>query len=278
MDLMAHEEYKEMLMAQALTALDESEARALEAHLQTCADCLQEMDHWQRCAALLALEAPPLAPPPQLRTRILQAIETASDLEKKTESLNANRAATANVIELPRVPGRTWTSVQTWGSIAAAVVFVALILSLALLWKQNSTAKQELGRLANQIHETEQQLAREREAITILTTPGARMAELSGTNIAPSAHAMLAYDKSGRAMLVAKGLPPAPAGKAYQLWFIAGGQPMPGKVFSISAAGEGTLRDQIPAVALNNAVFAITLEPESGVRAPTGAIYLRSGS
>ena len=61
-------------------------------------------------------------------------------------------------------------------------------------------------RLANQIHENEQQLAREREVVTILTTPGARMAELSGTNIAPSAHAMLAYDKSGRAVLVAKGL------------------------------------------------------------------------
>jgi hypothetical protein len=273
---MAHEEYKEMLMTQALTALDESEARALEAHLETCADCLLEMDHWRQCAAFLALEAGPLEPSPQLRTRILQAIETA-DLEKKTESLNAKRTTTANVIEFARVPGRTWTSVQAWGSIAAALVFVALILSLAILWKQNSTAKQELGRLTNQVHETEQQLAREREAVTILTTPGARMAELSGTNMAPSAHAMLAYDKSGRAILVAKGLPPAPAGKAYQLWFIAGGQPMPGKVFS-TAAGEGTVSDQIPSVALDKAVFAITLEPESGVPAPTGAMFLRSGS
>lgn len=265
-------------MAHALTALDESEARALEAHLQTCADCRVEMDHWRESAALLAFEARPLEPSAQLRARILQDLETASDLEKKTESLKANRAAASNVIELPRVSKHTWTSVQTWGPIAAALVFVALILSLAVLWKQNNTAKQELGRLSNQIHETEQQLAREREAIAILTTPGARMAELSGTSSAPSAHAMLAYDKNGRAILIAKGLPLAPAGKAYQLWFIAGGQPIPGKVFSAAASGEGALYDQIPSVALNNAVFAITLEPESGVRAPTGAILLRSGS
>ena len=266
-------------MAQALTALDESEARALEAHLPTCADCRLEMDHWRETAALLALEARPLEPSLQLRARILQDIGVASNLEKKTESLNANRIAASNVIELPRVPRRTWTSIQTWGPIAAALVFVALILSLAVLWKQNNTAKQELSRLSNQIHETEQQLAREREAIAILTTPGARMAELSGTSIAPAAHEMLAYDKSVRAILMAKGLPLAPAGTAYQLWFIAGGQPIPGKVFSATASGDGALYDQIPSIAFNNAaVFAITLEPESGVRAPTGAIYLRSGS
>ena len=77
---------------------------------------------------------------------------------------------------------------------------------------------------------------------------------------------------------MAKGLPLAPAGKAYQLWFIAGGRPIPGKVFSAAPSGDGALNDQIPPVALNNAVFAITLEPEGGVQAPTGAIYLRSGS
>ncbi len=104
------------------------------------------------------------------------------------------------------------------------------------------------------------------------------MSKLAGTKMMPDAHAMLAYDKNGRAVLMAKGLPPAPKGKAYQLWFIAGGKPMPGKVFRTDASGEGTLSDQIPTEALNAAVFAVTMEPESGVPAPTGAIYLSSGS
>jgi hypothetical protein len=38
------------------------------------------------------------------------------------------------------------------------------------------------------------------------------------------------------------------------------------------------LDDQIPEVARNAAVFAITLEPKSGVQAPTGSIYLLSSS
>lgn len=104
------------------------------------------------------------------------------------------------------------------------------------------------------------------------------MMELAGTKVMPQAHAMLAYDKNGRAILMAKGLPPAPAGKAYQLWFIAGGQPMPGKVFTTDASGSGSLKDQIPPEARNSAVFAITLEPESGVNSPTGEMYLISAS
>jgi len=104
------------------------------------------------------------------------------------------------------------------------------------------------------------------------------MMELAGTKLVPEAHGMLAYDKNGRAILMAKGLPPAPAGMAYQLWFIAGGQPMPGKVFRTDASGAGTLKDQVPAQARTAAVFAITLEPEKGVQSPTGQIYLSSPS
>ena len=70
----------------------------------------------------------------------------------------------------------------------------------------------------------------------------------------------------------------APAGKAYQLWFIKDGKKMPGNVFKTDPSGSGTLKDQMPAEALSAVVFAITLEPENGVPAPTGAIYLVSGS
>jgi anti-sigma-K factor RskA len=104
------------------------------------------------------------------------------------------------------------------------------------------------------------------------------MAKLSGTNVAPGAHAMLAYDKTGHAMLMAKGLPSAPAGMAYQLWYIKDNKKMPGKVFTLDAAGNGTLEDQIPAVARDAAVFAVTLEPMGGVQVPTGSIYLLSSS
>jgi hypothetical protein len=158
------------------------------------------------------------------------------------------------------------------------VVLVALVASLFVLWKQNREARQELTRLSAQVRDAQQQLIRQREALEIVTAPGTRMRELAGTKLIPEAHAMLAYDKNGRAILMAKGLPAPPAGKAYQLWFIAGGRPMPGKVFTTDASGAGTLNDQVPAEALNAAVFAITLEPKEGMPSPTGEIYLISAT
>ena len=74
---MAHEDYKELLAAQALNALEAAEVRDLEAHLQSCAECRSQLSEWEDTAAALAfvsLEAGPLEPSPQLRGRILEAI------------------------------------------------------------------------------------------------------------------------------------------------------------------------------------------------------------
>ncbi len=277
---MVHQDYKEMLPALALTALDLEGARAAEAHLQTCAECPALLREWEDTAAAMAfaaLEEKPLEPSPRMRTRILEAIKTGAG-DTAGGRRDENRAEASNVIELPhrRVPG--WTAAQIWGAIAAGVVFVALVASLFVLWRENKRTKQELARLSSQVRDAEQQLNRQREAIEIVAAPGARVAELTGTNAMPNAHATLAYDPSGRALLLAKGLPPPPAGKAYQLWFLAGGKPLPGKVFSTDASGAGALTDQLPAEALKAAIFAITLEPESGVQSPTPPIYLSSGS
>lgn len=78
-------------------------------------------------------------------------------------------------------------------------------------------------------------------------------------------------------MLFAYNLPPAPAGKAYQLWFIADlKHPVPGAVFNTDQQGRAVMRDQVPEAGRNASVFAVTLEPAGGVSAPTGEKYLLS--
>ena len=74
-------------------------------------------------------------------------------------------------------------------------------------------------------------------------------------------------------MLITK-LPPAPAGKAYEMWTIAGGTPTAAGVFQVDASGQAIHR--VPPGAGPVDVFAVTLEPESGVPAPTGPIVLAS--
>lgn len=278
---MAHENYQEMLAARALSALDADDARVLNLHLESCADCRSQLYQLEETAAAMAfaaIDATPLVPSSELRNRIFQAARAEAISETTEPTSPTTRASFGNVVSMDQRTQRRWNSAQRWSAIAASLILVVLGASLFVLWKQNRDAGRELRRLSNQVLEAQQQLARQRDAIEIISAPGTRMMELSGTSVMPGAHAMLAFDKNGRAILMAKGLPPPPQGKAYQLWFIAGDRPMPGKVFTTDASGGGMLSDQVPVQAYTAAVFAITLEDEHGVEVPTGAMYLKSGA
>jgi len=234
---MVHDDYKEMIPMHALSALDASGERALNEHLATCAECRRDLAEWEATAASLALSAKPMEPSPEVREKILNKIRSDKSSSK--------------VLPFPILRRRVWVS------IAAVLLFAALLVSVVMLWHQNRELKRE-----NAFYE-------------LVTAPGSRIAELSGTSEALGASAKLAYNKTGRAFLIANGVPRAPEGKEYQLWYIVDNKPIPGKTFAPDNSGNGRLEDQVPEAARRSAVFAITLEPAGGVRSPTGAIYLR---
>ena len=242
---MVHDDYKEMIPTRALSALDAAEERALNEHLENCSECRKELEDWQATAAALSLASDPAEPSPQVRERILS--EVRKDL-------------TADVIPFKSAPRRNvWSSFGSLGAIAAVVLLTALVIGLAVLWRQN------------------QRLRRDREFVELVNTPGARVRELRGTDPGLSATAKLAYDRNGRAILMATNLPNVPQGKAYQLWFIVGTKPpVPGKTFVPDSGGNAVLKDQMPHDAIEANVFAITIEPASGSSAPTSPIYLSS--
>jgi cell division protein FtsB len=105
--------------------------------------------------------------------------------------------------------------------------------------------------------------------------PDTHVVELAGTNKAPQAHARLVYDsRNGVITLTVSDLPPAPVGKAYQLWFMIGGHAIPGGVFVTGPEGQATMHGQVSAEARNAKAFVITLENSNGSNKPTGAKYL----
>jgi hypothetical protein len=269
---MNHAEYTELLALEAIDALDESEATVLHTHLATCEECPRELAEWRDAAALLALYAEPVAPPAALRARLLENLRAAPHPSSAQNDPDANsgnefNSGTGNVLPLRRSPDTgeqklfVSKSVLWSGALAAALVILALTIALVVLWKRD--------------HQLGAELARARETKELLTTPDVRITQLAGTSVAPRARAKLALDKrAGRAALFAYDLPPTPAGKAYQLWFIAGGTPIPGKVFATDPTGRAEIDEEIPAGARNATLFAVTLEPEQGTKAPTGDKYL----
>lgn len=169
------------------------------------------------------------------------------------------------------------------GALAASIALVAMAAALVLLWNRYNAVQQEFVQLTDrwevaqvELRREREQLARRQEAIALITSPNARVTALAGTDVATRAHGKFVFDRdTGRAMLMAYDLPPAPAGKAYQLWFIAEGTPpLPGQVFNTDSAGHAERREQLPLEARAATVFAVTLEPSGGVPAPTGAKYL----
>ena len=264
---MEHDDYKMMLPLHALAGLDGDEENALARHLAACKECRSELYSWQGTAGALAYAVDPLEPSPQVRSRILESV--------RAETRN-NR--TDKVIPIAR-PASTNPRAIFWPPLAiAALVMLGLIVGLVVLWRQNQEARTAIARSSQQLQETSAQLEEKRDVIQLLSMPSTRMAELAGTKEAPGAHAMVAVDpKSRRAVFMAQGLPQAPAGKAYQLWFISGSKPMPGPVFKSDSAGNAMMMDkQVPSEALTAGAFAVTLEPQEGVSSPTGPMYLLS--
>lgn len=271
---MDHEAYKEMIALDALGLLEAAERRELDAHLATCADCRAELREARDAAAMLAFAFQPVAPPDALRARILEDIKNQKQLPR-AETTNGESAASSDqpatnaAIEsnvVPFVSRRGDSNKQpllTFGLIAASLMIVTLLVGLYALWQRNKDMQAEV--------------AREREVRELLTEPDARIISLEGTATAPGAGGRLIISRSeGRAALFAHDLPPAPQGKAYQLWFIAAGrQPAPGGVFTTDNAGRASLRDTIPnEVRRDAATFAVTLENSSGETSPKGEKYL----
>lgn len=282
---------KEALALDALGALDEAEQRAFEAHLAACLECRRERDELLDAAASLAHTVAPVAPPEPLRASLLEQVRelkttgvparTAPDSGHKTTESAGGRVITPPAERFTRKPERR-SAWLTYGALAAAVTLTLMSAALFMLWRENRELRGEMARLSESVNAAQDELAREREEAArqreiaeLLAAPQSRMMTLTGTKDAPGATARLAYDSaSGRAMLFASGLPPAPAGKAYQMWYIAGGKPLPGRVFHTDPSGRGTLRDEMPAEGRDAKTFAVTLEPEQGVSAPTSAPYL----
>jgi hypothetical protein len=273
---MEHQKYQELLTLHALDALDAGEKRALEEHLDTCSVCRIELIEMGDAAGLIAHASQPAEPGMEVRQRILDEARTEAS---RRQSVPGSRA--------PVVPikPRAASPLPNLLRLAASIAFVAMLVGLVVLWQRDVRSRQEMARLSKQLGQQQDELSRnrdalasQRQALELFNSPSMTRMELAGTQTAKTARATLVYDReTGRAVLMTKGLPAIPAGMAYEVWFIPKGQsPIPGKTFTVDAAGDALIVDHVPLEARGNALIAITLEPGSGSAAPTGAIYLSS--
>src|SRR4051812_13012644 len=78
---MRHEEYKQLLALEAVSALEEEERAWLEEHLPSCAECREELKELRDAAASLLYTLTPVQPSPGLRADILARVRAVDPSE-----------------------------------------------------------------------------------------------------------------------------------------------------------------------------------------------------
>lgn len=303
---MRHEEYKELVAMEAAGALEAGERERLEAHLSSCEECREEFRELSDAAASLAYTVASVMPPRAMRALVLQSVRAVDPSEAKSRAVKSSEFA-ARAVDPSELKGTRavdpseakgtdlrglLSRFSLWqifgarpslafGMATALAAAVALGITTLALLNRNSALSREVSQLYDRLRDAQSettgvrtQLASARDLNEILGSPDARVTQLAGKGEGARARATLAYERTtGRAVILTSGLPPAPAGKAYQLWLIADNKKMPGGTFKTDPEGHARMSDRLPAGEAHP-TFAVTLEREGGVPAPEGEIYL----
>ena len=214
---MNHEQWLEQADVYAVGALDGQELAGFEAHLAAgCAICAERLRETREALTLLPRALPAVPPPPALRARVLGAIA-------------AERPPAAAPVALRPRPRRSraiwWAG---WAGLAAAAALLVVVNARAA-----GDAAGPPRPCRGGVATLQTELAQREEALRFLSDPNVRYVSLGGLKPTPEASAWLLWNPTTRqGLLLARGLPAAPAGHAYELWALAGSQPVPAGVFT----------------------------------------------
>jgi anti-sigma-K factor RskA len=235
---MTCDELRDQYELYALGALDAEERAELDAHLRREGDpCVAGVFRARQMMTSLALMTPESSPPARLRKR---------------------------VVELAGGPKRSWSWTSVWIVATAALALVAIWLGIER--RDQARVLAEL-RLEAQRHNAE--LARLTEAFAVMNDPAAKQVVFGEGAPKPPRGRVFVNPNRG-VLLLASNLPPAPAGKIYEMWIIPkGGVPLPAGLFQSEADGTAMYVRKGPVDIASTAVIAVTLEPEAGSQAPT---------
>lgn len=263
----AGEAMREQLSAYALGALDPAGRAEVERAVADSPALAAELDAFREAGALLAYAAPPAAIPAGLRDRVL-ARAVAPGAERGALSVRRGTPPPAATERSPGGDGRS-----SVGRVLPWLLLAASLAAVAVTWRGLSTEREarELAERANS--GLQSQVAMLDSLVATLTASDLSTVVLSSTGEPPSARLYWNRDR-GQVLLAAYRLPPAPAGRTYQLWGIAEGA-SPVSLGTFQSAGEGreVVRFSVPA-GLQLAIGAVTEEPAGGSPQPTSAPFL----
>lgn len=181
-----HLPFRENIPAYALGALDARDATALEAHLQTCDSCRDELAAYRATGDNLLMSLPPQEPSAALRKRIQSRLPGA----QKTARARLN-----------------WS----FSRVAVGIAIILLLVLNAFSFLQVRALQSQQAQLMDQIQNGQM-------ALVMLSYPNTQSFPIKTEYVTGS----LLLDKEyNNAVLILRGLPPIPEHQTYQVWLIS---------------------------------------------------------
>jgi len=234
------EELRDQYELYAMGAADEPERSEIREHLNRgCEVCMAEVKRARHLAALLGGTAAAAAPSPKLRRRILASV----GFEQKRFGM---------------------------APFLAAALALSLFAAFYFSGRERDFA-QLADRLDRQLRAQTIELTRMNEAFAIVNSPDTTVTSFGAGKTLPPKGKVFVNPSQG-VLLIASNLPPAQAGKAYEMWVIPNGgkgKPIPAGVFQSGSDGSAMHIQRGPVDTSTPPVIAVTLEPEAGSPQPT---------
>jgi anti-sigma-K factor RskA len=255
------DDFRELIEAYALGALDSEDRTAVAAHLATgCAECTAALGEAQWLVSQLAYLAPEAAPSDMLRARLMQTARVEAAAAKP-------QARSDSIASKPVIP------VWMWGAVAAALFFALYNAHEARVTKD--AIERTRASLEEQIKlqkESGRQLALARREALILTDP--KSIRISMPAAKKDLPVLQASWNPELGLVVTGQKVPEPSGnRTLQLWLIPkapGAKPEPSLTVRPDADGKFELLVANPPDSSGGTkALAITEEPEGGSPQPT---------
>ncbi len=231
---MTHEELRDLYELYLLGVLEQDEKTEIDGHLSRgCAECSAGVRSAMGITAFLATIPEPVQPRKQLRQRVLASVQ-------------------------PN-PRSVWT--WSWPTIAAA----ACLLVAILVSRDAITTHQQLALARQDLQGRNLEIGRYQQVMDLLNQPDTEQVTFGK---GASGHVFVSPQRG--VLFMASNLPPAAAGKIYEMWVIPKtGAPKPAGLFQADAQNNAV--HLLPGALDRKSIgaIAVTVEPEAGSAAPT---------
>jgi anti-sigma-K factor RskA len=236
---MTHEELRGQYDLYAIGVADEPERNEIREHLSRgCEVCMAEIKRAREVTTLLLSGVPQSQPSPKLRRRILAS----AGFEQRS-------------------------FLFLWAGLLGAAAMLSLVAAVYFGGREKEFAGQ-VARLSDQMRRQTVELTRLNEAFAILNAPGTTETSFGQGEPKPPKGRVFMNPSMG-VLLIASNLPPASAGKVYEMWVIPkGGKPVPAGLFQSETDGTAMHVHRTTMDPTAVAAVAVTIENEGGATEP----------